>query len=163
MSTTGSQSSDGSDRPSLLHGVRSFYRSGEEIVVATLPEGTSRVTASRAFGQVVETTLDDVARFEALTSGTYNIEAYDVNGALLGEELTTVGSHQGERPVHGFATSFGVEDTSPVLDWHRALRSTVVQIYDWMASYTEPLGAGTGWEDPSHRYPSRHCAPWQRV
>ena len=151
MSTTGSQSSDGSDRPSLLHGVRSFYRSGEEIVVATLPEGTSRVTASRAFGQVVETTLDDVARFEALTSGTYNIEAYDVNGALLGEELTTVGSHQGERPVHGFATSFGVEDTSPVLDWHRALRSTVVQVYDWMASYTEPLGAGTGWEDPSHR------------
>jgi len=27
----------------------------------------------------------------------------------------------------------------------------VVQVYDWMASYTEPLGPKSGWEDPSHR------------
>ena len=32
-----------------------------------------------------------------------------------------------------------------------ALRSTVVQVYDWMASYTEPLGPEAGWKDPSNR------------
>ena len=55
------------------------------------------------------------------------------------------------RPVHGFATSFGVAEVASVIEWNRALRSTVVQIYDWMASYTEPLGSKEGWLDPSHR------------
>jgi dextranase len=95
--------------------------------------------------------LDEAASFAELAGGTYCMEAFDDAGALLGEELTTVGAHQGERPVHGFATSFGEEDTPPVLEWHRALRSTVVQVYDWMASYTDPLGPESGWEDPSHR------------
>ena len=76
---------------------------------------------------------------------------YDADGELLAEELTTVGAHQGERPVHGFATSFEDEDVPAVLEWHRALRSTVVQVYDWMASYTEPLGPESGWKDPSNR------------
>ena len=72
-------------------------------------------------------------------------------GDLLAEELTTVGAHAGERPVHGFATSFEEQDVPGVLSWHRALRSTVVQVYDWMASYTEPLGPESGWKDPSNR------------
>jgi len=53
--------------------------------------------------------------------------------------------------VHGFATSFEERDVTAVLGWHRALRSTVVQVYDWMASYTEPLGPKSGWKDPSNR------------
>ena len=134
-----------------LNGVRAFYGTGEEIVAAALPAGTSRVTANRAFGRPAVARLDEAARFEELAGGTYCIEAFDHAGVLLGEQLTTVGSHQGERPVHGFATSFGDEDTPLVLEWHRALRSTVVQVYDWMASYTEPLGPESGWEDPSHR------------
>ncbi len=40
--------------------------------------------------------------------------------------------------MHGFATSFEVENVPAVLAWLRALRCTVVQIYDWMASYTAP-------------------------
>lgn len=151
MSNSDSRSIEESRGPALLGDIRSFYRTGEEMVIATLPEGTARVTARRAFGPIVEARSSEVARFEGLVSGTYCVEAYDAAGALLGEELTTVGPHQGERPVHGFATSFGVEDTPMVLDWHRALRSTVVQVYDWMASYTEPLGGEDGWEDPSHR------------
>jgi dextranase len=131
--------------------VRSFYRSGEEIIVSALPVATSLVTASRATGQVFGAKLDGAACFAELAAGTYSIEAFDDAGVLLGEELTTVGEHQGERPVHGFATSFGEEDTPLVLEWHRALRSTVVQVYDWMASYTAPLGPESEWEDPSHR------------
>jgi dextranase len=151
MSNTESQFVEESDGPDLLRGVRSFYRTGEEIVVAALPVGTSRVTATRAFGRATLARLDGVARFDELASGTYCIEAFDDADVLLAEELTTVGSDQGERPVHGFATSFADEDAPLVLAWHRALRSTVVQVYDWMASYTEPLGPESGWEDPSHR------------
>ena len=108
-------------------------------------------SARRATGDVVEAELGVGARFAELDSGTYVVEALDASGNLLAEELTTVGAHQGERPVHGFATSLEDEDIPGVLSWHRALRSTVVQIYDWMASYTEPLGPESGWKDPSNR------------
>jgi dextranase len=131
--------------------VRAFYRTGEPISVGALPPGTARIVALLACGNVFEARPDGRAEFTDLDAGTYAIQAVDGSGALLSEEFTTVGAHQGERPVHGFATSFGDDDVAAVLDWHRALRSTVVQIYDWMASYTEPLGPESGWEDPSHR------------
>jgi dextranase len=95
--------------------------------------------------------MDEAARFAGLESGTYVVSAIDAEGHLLAEEFTTVGAHVGERPVHGFATSFRDEDVVDVLAWNRALRSTVVQVYDWMDTYTEPLGPSGGWEDPSHR------------
>jgi dextranase len=107
--------------------------------------------ARRAAGDVVEAELGEGARFSELSSGTYAVEALDANDALLAEELTTVGAHVGERPVHGFVTSFEDQNVADVLSWHRTLRSTVVQVYDWMASYTEPLGSTSGWTDPSNR------------
>jgi dextranase len=141
--------SDGLARP--LADVRAFYRTGEEFRVATMPMATSRVVARRATGEVVEAELGACARFGGLPGGTYAIEALDAEGGLVAEELTTVGTHQGERPVHGFATSFQADDTPAILTWHKALRTTVVQVYDWMASYTEPLGPPKGWKDPSNR------------
>ena len=131
--------------------VRAFYRTGEEIVITKLPVGTSRVVARRATGDVVEAELGEGARFAELLPGTYAVEALDAHGDLLVDELTTVGPHAGERPVHGFATSFASGDIPAVLKWHRALRSTIVQVYDWMATYTEPLGPKSGWKDPSNR------------
>jgi len=142
---------EGGGRERPFGDVRAFYRTGEEVVVAMLPVGTSRVVACRATGEVFEAELGTGARFAELGSGTYTVEALDASGDLLAEELTTVGAHPGERPVHGFATSFEDEDIPGVLSWHRALRSTVVQVYDWMASYTEPLGPESGWKDPSNR------------
>jgi dextranase len=53
--------------------------------------------------------------------------------------------------VHGFATSFDLESVPSVLSWLKALRCTVVQIYDWMSSYSAPLGPPEGWKDPSNR------------
>ena len=92
------------------------------------------------------------ARFAAgLPSGTYAVEAVGPDGDVLAEELTTVGAHPGERPVPAFATSFMDESVPAVLGWLRALRCTVVQIYDWMATYTAPLGPPGGWQDPSDR------------
>jgi len=131
--------------------VHAFYRTSEEVSLARLPAGTARVVARRANGATVEAHVGEGARFAELPAGSHAIEALAAGGELLAEEMTTVGSHQGERPVHGFATSFSDGDIPAVLEWHRALRSTVVQVYDWMASYTEPLGPEGGWEDPSHR------------
>jgi len=151
MAKDGTLGTVGSGWQHLFDDVRTLYRTGEEVAVATLPAGTSRIIACRATGEVAEAELGDCARFPELPAGTYAIEALDASGDLLAEELTTVGAHPGERPVHGFASSFADEDVLPVLEWHRALRSTVVQVYDWMASYTEPLGPENGWKDPSNR------------
>lgn len=131
--------------------LRNFYRTGEEIVLSGLPSGTVRVVARLADGTVVEGKGESTTWTLALTKGTYDIEAFNVDGGLLCEEITTVGDHQGERPVHGFATSFEDGDVEDIVSWHRALRTTVVQIYDWMSSYTAPLGDTEGWKDPSNR------------
>ena len=134
-----------------LEDVRAFYRAGEDILAAALPPGTARVVASRATGEVFEAELGDHARFEGLQAGTYCIEALGPDETSLAEQLTTIGSHAGERPVHGFATSFVPESVPVVLDWLSALRCTVVQVYDWMESYSAPLGPPSGWKDPSGR------------
>jgi len=135
----------------MLPGLRSFYRSGAPFAVAGLPPGTARVCARRADGSAVELEAREEAHFDGLPSGTYAVEALDDGGALLAEELTTVGAHPGERPVLGFVTSFDGGAVSEVLDWLTALRCTVVQHYDWMASYTRPLGESAIWADPLGR------------
>ncbi len=139
----------GEDR---LADVRSFYLSERELTVTDLPEGTATVVAELASGRSLLGRIDRAgARFDGLEAGTYAIRAHNATGRVLAEELTTVGAHAGDRPVHGFATSFTDDAVVDVLEWNRALRSTVVQVYDWMDTYTEPLGPETGWEDPSHR------------
>ena len=140
-----------------LESVRAFYRTGDEIALATLPAGTSQVVARRARGELVEAEVGKGASFPGLVGGTYSIEALAADGSVLAEELTTVAAHAGERPVHGFATSFDDESVPAVLDWLRELRCTVVQIYDWMSEYTAPLGSEDGWRDPSGR-PVSFCA-----
>jgi dextranase len=135
-----------------LPDVRTFYRTGEEIALETLPGDAARVVARRADRELVEAEVDGPgAYFPGLGPGTFSIEALAPDGSVLADELTTVGAHAGERPVHGFATSFDTESVPPILGWLRALRCTVVQIYDWMASYTAPLGPPGGWRDPSGR------------
>jgi dextranase len=140
-----------SDAERRLSDLRSFYPSGEEFTVADLPSGTATLVATLASGESVSARIDEIARFGGLESGTYNVQASDATGHLLAEEFTSVGSHPGERPVHGFVSSFSDEDVNETLAWSRALRSTVVQFYDWMDTYTEPLGPENGWKDPSHR------------
>jgi dextranase len=131
--------------------LRSFYRKEEEIALSVLPIEAHSVIARRADGSAIEAERINDKWLFALVNGTYNIEVFDSSGTLLCEEITTVGSHQGERPVHGFATSFQDSDVEEIIGWHRALRTTVVQIYDWMFSYTAPLGDAAGWKDPSNR------------
>jgi dextranase len=131
--------------------LRAFYLAGDEIVLDELPAGTARLRARRADGEVVEVATSGGARLGGLEVGTYSVEAVSAGGEIIAEELTTVARHQGERPVLGFATSFDDSSVAPVLDWLAALRCTVVQVYDWMAGYSQPLGAGGRWTDPLGR------------
>ncbi len=134
-----------------LDDLRAFYRTGEEIGLE-LPVGSAGAVARHAGGGVVKASVGGgEARFAGLAPGTYAVEALGHDGSLVAEELTTVGAHAGERPVHGFATSFEAGTVPGALDWLRQLRCTVVQIYDWMASYAAPLGPPDGWRDPSNR------------
>jgi dextranase len=134
------------------YGLRSFYRSDDVISLAGLPEACFALVARRASGEVVEREVRAGAGvISGLTPGTYVVEAHDRNGTVVWEELTTVARHVGERPVHGFVTSFEDETVDEVLGWLERLRCTVVQAYDWMASYSVPLGSPSGWVDPSKR------------
>jgi dextranase len=137
---------------SPLAGVRSFYPSEQDIAVGELPDGAVHLAWRRQGAQVLDLPVEQgAARLEGLPTGTYEVLALDADGGVLGAELATLAAHPGARPVHGFASSFRDEDVASVLGWHEALRSTVVQVYDWMASYTEPLGPASGWRDPSRR------------
>lgn len=131
--------------------LQAFYRLGEEVVLPELPPGSSRVVARDPWGRAMVTSANQGAVLSGLRAGTYVVEAQDEAGCVLAEEMTTVARHAGERPVHGFATSFGPGEVNSTLEWLRALRCTVVQVYDWMKSYSGPLGPATGWRDPSGR------------
>ena len=84
---------------------RAFYRTGEEVTVRQLPEGTSRVVAraDRATWRPMSPRAPDSP---SLQWGSYSLQALEAGGELLAEELTTVGRHQGERPVHGSVDLF---------------------------------------------------------
>lgn len=140
----------GKSRPGLAD-LRAFYRTDEEIALTSFPAGTSRLVARTAQGDVEEAAPKPRASLGCLRPGTYSVEALSPEGRILAEEITTVGAHPGERPVHGFATSFDVDSVPDSLEWLKALRCTVVQIYDWMATYSAPLGPAMGWKDPSNR------------
>jgi dextranase len=131
--------------------LRSFHPTGDDIVIYQAPVHTARVVALASSGVTLDAVYQDGWTLAGLRPGTYAVQAMDDNDCLLGEIVTTIGEHPGERPVHGFVTSFQDEDVATVLAWHRSLRSTVVQVYDWMASYTEPLSPASGWRDPSNR------------
>lgn len=134
-----------------MDGLRAFYPTSKGVTVGALPAGTSRAQARAADGRMVEGALATGRGSFELAPGTYAIEALDPDGRVLAEELTTVADHAGDRPVHGFVSSFSDDSVDDVLRWLRDLRCTVVQFYDWMSTYSAPLGPSQGWEDPSHR------------
>ena len=134
--------------PKLL----SFYHVNCPLELEGLPATSTRVTAWHANGrQVIGRVQENYARFEDLTSGTYLIDVRDADDRILAQDFTTVAQHPGERPVHAFVSSYTEQDVAEINEWLSALRCTVVQFYDWMQTYTEPLGPLNGWHDPSGR------------
>ena len=132
--------------------LRSCYRADEEVTVVDVPDGTLNVLVRTAFAVTYEGVLDgNVVRFSNLPVGTHAMESRDGDGALIAEEFFSVNRRAGDDPVMGFVTTFDPSSRALVLKWLRDLRCTVVQVYDWMDSYSYPLPAAGTYEDPLGR------------
>jgi dextranase len=125
---------------------------GEDVTIAGLPEGTETVVARTAFGETYRGRVDGAACvLSGLPVGTHAVEAVAKNGELLVEDFVSVRNTVGDDPIVGFATSFDVSSTPSVLSWLRQLRCTVVQVYDWMENYSQPLAGSNSYVDPLRR------------
>jgi hypothetical protein len=124
-----------------LDGLSCAYHVDEEILVDDLPGEVATVLLRTAFGEEFPAELrNGQARISGLPAGTHTVELRSTDGTLLEEELVSVREQAGEDPVLAFATSFDAETVPSTLRWLKRLRCTVVQIYDWMESYSRPLG-----------------------
>jgi dextranase len=132
----------------LLSDLRCQYACGEQIVVDGIPREVTSALVRTAFGRThAGQVVDGRVRFGALPAGTHAVELYGSDQGLLAEEIVGVREQRGEDPVMGFATSFDPTSVPATLAWLARLRCTVVQIYDWMASYSEPLGPAGVYRD----------------
>ena len=132
--------------------LRSCYLVDDEVTVSDIPSSTASALVRTAFATTQEGTLDDgVVGFSKLPIGTHSLEVRSRDGALIGEELFSITRHAGDDPVVGFVTTFDSSLRESVLAWLRDLRCTVVQVYDWMDSYSYPLPAARTYEDPLGR------------
>ncbi len=141
-----------------LSELKTGYQTGEDIVLAAsiLPPGTTSVVARSARGRTWRARAGHQnAVLAGLPAGTHVVEAWSVDGALLADEITTISPYPGYNPVLGFATSFDETSIGEVVSWLKALRCTVVQIYDWMESYAAPLPATEAYRDVLGRAASR--------
>ena len=135
-----------------LSDLRTGYSHGEAVDVADLPKETRHVLVRTARGTTYEAALvNGVATFASLPVGTHALEARSGSRTLLAEEFFSVRYGPGDDPIMGFVTSFGESSRHSVLTWLRDLRCTVVQVYDWMESYSSPLSQSEAYEDPLGR------------
>jgi dextranase len=142
----------------VMRDLRSAYLLNESVVVAELPDGTQDVVAHSAIGEVFVATIDSgIATLSDLPQGTHVLHALSSNGHVLAEEFFSVRERLGEDPIPGFVTSFDEASREIVLTWLRDLRCTVVQIYDWMDSYSTALAEPDVYEDPLGRPISRRA------
>jgi dextranase len=132
--------------------LRSSYLLGEDLVLDQLPADSHQLIVRTAFGATIDATLMAQRAFLSdLPIGTHALEARDAANELIAEEFFTVRRHAGEDPVMAFVTSFGEDRRDAVLSWLGALRCTVVQVYDWMNTYSWPLATEDKYRDPLGR------------
>jgi dextranase len=136
----------------VLADLRSAYLLGDPIVVSNLPVGAVSVRVRSALGTLHRAPLTEgAATIFGLPEGTHALEVCDSDDIVIAEEFFGVRQHRGEDPVLGFVTSFDDASRDEVLAWLRALRCTVVQVYDWMDSYSLALSVAERYEDPLGR------------
>jgi dextranase len=131
--------------------VKSAYRPTEPIKVEGLPN-VDRLTAEDALGHLFEASVNGGAgSLGPLPPATYRITAH-TGGRPVASELITVEAYPGASPVPAFATSTGtIEEAEAVASFTRRLRATFVQVYDWMAHYSEPMPTADRYSDPLGR------------
>jgi dextranase len=135
-----------------LSTLRCSYALGDPIVVGDLPDTTARVVVLDARGNAASASIEKgTATVSGLLEGTHALQVFDASGSVIDEEFFGVRKLRGEDPVLGFVTSFDDTSREGVLAWLRDLRCTVVQVYDWMESYSSALSSADLYEDPLGR------------
>jgi dextranase len=125
---------------------------GDVVEVSGLPSGTASVLAHTAFGEsFVGELAGDAAVLVGLPVGTHAVTALSSDGEVLAEDFVSVRTTVGDDPIVGFATSFDASSRSSVLSWLGQLRCTIVQVYDWMETYSQPLATTDAYVDPLRR------------
>ncbi len=133
-------------------GLRTSYLTGDVVTVRHLPAGATRAVAYSAWGRAYEAQItSEGASFSSLPEGTHAVAVLDANANVLVEDFTTVRHTAGVDPIMGFVTSFDDDSREEVLSWLHDLRCTVVQVYDWMDSYSVPLASTPSYQDPLGR------------
>jgi dextranase len=136
----------------LFGDLRSQYILGDPIVVDDLPAEAASVCVRDALGRTYKALLDrGTATVRGLPGGTHALEVRDAGDNVIAEEFFGVRERLGEDPVLGFVTSFDDSSREGVLQWLRDLRCTVVQVYDWMESYSRALANSDHYQDPLGR------------
>jgi dextranase len=131
--------------------LRTQYRLGDPVVVHDLPAQAVSACVRDAQGHTYDALLEGgTAKVGAVPIGTHAFEVRDASGNIT-EEFFGVRERLGEDPVLGFATSFDDRSREGVLAWLRDLRCTVVQVYDWMESYSRALSNTDRYQDPLGR------------
>lgn len=132
--------------------LRTAYLVGEQVIVTDLPKGTEGVFVRTAIGATFQVSMTTgSATIDNLPEGTHSLESRSADSTLLAEELFSVRHHLGDDPIMGFVTSFNPAAQPSVLKWLHELRCTVVQVYDWMESYSSPLPRSNSYVDPLGR------------
>jgi dextranase len=135
-----------------LSDLRCAYLTSEEITAGGLGADVASVLARTAQGAVIAGEISGgEARIPGLPVGTHAIELCSADGELVAEELINVRDSVGDDPIMAFATSLDADTVESTLRWFGRLRCTVVQIYDWMASYSSPLPPPGPYRDPIGR------------
>jgi dextranase len=135
-------------KEALLADLRCAYGSGEEIAIGGLDADAAQVVVRTAFGETFAAQpADGEAVIAGVPSGTHALEIHSATAELMTEEMFSVRDYPGQDPILAFATSFDVETVPHSLRWLERLRCTAVQIYDWMESYSAPLGPASRYQD----------------
>jgi dextranase len=136
----------------LFTSLPSLVLQGESLIVEGLPTGTAEVLVRTAFDTTYAASIEgDQARVDGLPVGTHAVEARSNDHHLLDEDFVSVRLDAGDDPIMGFVTTFSEERAPSVVSWLRQLRCTVVQMYDWMESYSKPLADSQSYVDPLGR------------
>jgi dextranase len=136
----------------ILNDLRSGYQLGDSVVATGLSDAVASVTVRDALGATYDAVLEKgIATISGVPEGTHAFEVRDANGNVIDEEFFGVRGYRGEDPVLGFVTSFDDVSREGVVAWLRDLRCTVVQVYDWMDSYSQALSTAHQYHDPLGR------------
>lgn len=139
-------------RADSLDELPSLVPRGEAVRVERTAPGTRAVLAVDALG-CARSALEVPGGWELsdLPPATYEIQAIGAQGRRDTTHVV-IPRWPGDSPVPAFATELSdTRGAERALGWLRSMRATLVQVYDWMKSYSDPEPPPGPYRDPLGR------------